>query len=52
MIRIPEKLQPYIELEESKVVVKEAVPKELHKEYLAFKKQYKELQKNNPLTDF
>lgn len=52
MIRIPEKLQPYIELEDGKVVDKATVPKELHADYLAFKKKYRELHKNNPLTDF
>lgn len=51
MIRIPEKLLPYIELEEGKVVEKETIPKELHADYMAFKKTYKELQKNNRLTD-
>ena len=52
MLRIPKELQPYIELEEGKVVEKETVPKELHTAYIAFKKAYKELQKNNPLSDF
>lgn len=52
MIRIPKDLQPYIELEEGKIVEIETIPKDLHAAYIAFKKEYKELHKNNPLSDF
>lgn len=52
MIRIPKDLQPYIEIEEGKVVVKNAVPKELKTALKDFKATYKKLQDNNPLTDF
>ena len=52
MIRVPKELQLYIEIIDGKVEEIAPIPARLKDKCEAFKREYKELQENNPLTDF
>lgn len=50
MIRVPEKLQPYVTIEDGKVIAR-YLPEELQKDFDLFEAKCKELQRKYRLAD-
>ena len=51
MIRVPKKLQEYVDWEEGEMISVN-LPDELKDDFEKFKSEYEKLKKENPLSDF
>ena len=51
MIKVPEKLLPYIDFDDGEIISKD-LPSDLKKEFEEFKESIETLKKENPLSDF
>ena len=52
MFRVSEKLAPYIDFDNGKLIVSENLPKELEKDMKEVEKAYKAIHKKGDLTEY
>lgn len=52
MFRVSERLEPYVEYDNGKIIFSEDLPKELESEAKEAEKAYKQAHKNNDLAEY
>lgn len=52
MLRVPDKLYPYVDFDHGKLIISKDLPKELEKEAKEFEKLYKSTHKEGDLTEY
>ena len=52
MFRVPEKLAPYIDYDNGKLIISQDLPKELEEDVKEVEKAYKSIHKKNDLAEY